>query len=113
MMHYKATNEIWSRFQEMNMLHMDVCTGEEEQSKFNDYVLLHEKELNHPLILETILENIELTVEFIKENEDYCKAVYRIVSKTNFEGSQPSFSYFFRIKRLLQIGKEHGWQEES
>lgn len=109
MMMYQATDEVWERFGEINMLHMDVCTGEIEQSKFNEFVLSNEKNLNHPLILEVILENVELTEEFLKQNEDYCKAVYRIVSNTNFEGLQMSFSVSARIQRILKIAEERNW----
>jgi len=82
---HSITNEQWEHLTTIGNLHMNIYTGKTEQFELNQYVLQHEKELNHTLIFETLLENIELTPEFVNLNKEYVKAVYRIAKRIEKE----------------------------
>lgn len=92
----------WKHLMSIGRLHNQICGGTEEQSVLSEYVITHEKELAHSMIVETLLENIELTQEFLHENKDYVEVVYRIAKVIESEDIQ-SLRSIIRVEAFFQL----------
>jgi hypothetical protein len=64
----------WDKFTELAKLH-NACRTEEDQLKFNQFVV-ENIELIDETAVSVVVENIELTEEFMGKYPDYRKTVY-------------------------------------
>ena len=74
----------WDHVKAIGQLHNRVVIGEVEQKELNDYVSQHEKELSTPTIASILLENVEISESYIRENPEYSQLVYKIIHATDF-----------------------------
>jgi hypothetical protein len=92
----------WNHLMTIGRMHNQASFDGEKQSVLNEYVIKHESELDHMMIVETLLENVELTPDFIEEQKDYVNAVYRIAKKVENQDQQ-SLRSIIRIERFFQL----------
>lgn len=81
----QISDQQWQHVRTIGNLHNSINFGSEEQSVLNEYVIKHEKELTHSIIVEILLENVELTEEFFSTNAEYVEAIYRIAKEIEKE----------------------------
>jgi hypothetical protein len=110
---FQASDEQWKNFTAIGRLHNQVCSGEISQQQFNAYVTTNAGAMNHPLILEVLLENIELTPSFLESNTDFCKTIYSIIRNTDHTNAELSFGIDLRLNLFLAEGEKRGWTGDN
>jgi len=101
----QMTDKAWEHLKTIGSLHNQVSFGIEDQETLNRYVITNETELAHPILLETLLENIELHDEFYLANKPYMEAVHRIVEKAGKD--MDSIRSMIRLEAFLTMMKKY------
>lgn len=102
----------WNHMRTIGQMHNGIVMGQVEQSVLNDYIVKHEKELSTPLIASVLLEEVEISQEYIKENPEYCQLVYRIIEATDFKGADIGLRGDMRKAMFMEFVQEVLLSEE-
>jgi hypothetical protein len=100
-----VTSDLFDLSRQLGKLHNQVCFKKIDQSEMYNFTIVNKEKLNHPYLVSILLENIELTTNFISENLDFCKTVKEIIENTNFNGADMGLRSGMRLGMFNELMK--------
>lgn len=101
-----VSDKEWKHVKEISRLHNKNILSETSQDELNDYIRINKSELSTPLIVSVLLENVEISHTYIKDNLNHCQLIVEIIEETDFTGADIGLRGDIRKGMFIEFVKE-------